>query len=144
MRRTRRSTGQVAVGGHSPLSLAPVGDQKVPYLDGCSHIRRCMPKLRYESCTLNELPATFPSGPAVTFPIGVQPVDLSADEDSNLGAPEDRQFVRRYITHVYQPVPRFYKSLHVVLACFGKYESEPAHRRSFSSVIAIDIRARRT
>ena len=105
-------------------SLAPVGNQKLPCLDRCSHVDDAMPGLSGDSCSLNELPATFPSGPAVTFPTGVQPVDLSDDEDSNHVALQDRQFVR-HIAHVFQPVPVVYKSLHAmvvldaIVACFG-------------------------
>jgi len=118
---------------HYLLSLAPMPIDrhkiKLPLLNECSNVRDVMPnRINRSGMTvvkLSNLPATFPSGPAVTFPPGVQAVELSGDEDSNEDVAEDRNVVSS-ISHVYQPPPTFFKTLHCVQAWFGKYEKYPA------------------
>ena len=74
---------------------------------------------------MKKIPDIFATGPSVTFPAGVQPVDMSlSDEDeSTQAAPEGsgRQLVR-YISKVFQEYPQFFKRVHAIHACFGVYE----------------------
>jgi len=106
---------------HYMLSLAPVAVDKVkvmPSLDKCPDVDEAMLVLADKSVGLDKFPATFKGGPAVTFPIGVQAVELTSTDaeeptNSNVSVP--------FISHVFQYPPAFYTTFHVVLACFGKF-----------------------
>ena len=106
---------------HYMLSLRPHGNEKVQSLDLAKHVH-CLQGLAFETCALKEIPETCPSGPAVTIQ-GVQQVNIESDEDdASHGVPEDRH-LKHGISHIFQPpVPDFFKALHVVQACFGKFE----------------------
>ena len=70
------------------------------------------------SIVIHQLQTIESAGPVVTFADGVRVVDLN-DDESRRAAPEGRELVR-YISHVFQPKPIVYKSIHWIMACFGK------------------------
>ena len=91
---------------------------KVPCLDDSGSVDDA--PVFAENLALSELPKTYPTGPAVTFPTGIRAVDLSDDSDSD--PREDRTL--SYVKHVYQrKAEEIYKSLHIIQVKFGKFES---------------------
>jgi len=108
---------------HFLLALIPVENRKLPSLNKCMHVEDAMPIGGLPVTALHKLPTTFLSGPSVTFPPGVEGVTLdgTTDEDSNtIAAPGDRRVVN--VRTVFQDGPTFFEKLHVVQACFGKYD----------------------
>ena len=106
---------------HYLLSFADViSGTKVPPLQECPHVDVAM-ELGTQCCALHKLPAISPTGPPVTFPAGIEMVDLSGDEDAAHIAPQNRQQVHN-VNKIYQEFPHFFRTVHVIQAVFGTFD----------------------
>ena len=112
---------------HYILSLVECHNVDLHSLDKTENVDIAMPKLADKVCVANALPQTLASGPAVTFPPGVREVDLD-DEDAGDAAPPQRQLLR-YLPRVYQPPPNYFRALHSIRVCLGKWVQRSKDRR---------------